>query len=118
VARRRALTVCSTPGCPEYTEAGRCADHRAQADARRGTARQRGYGGQHEKRFRPAVLARDPQCVLCKSRPSQHADHYPLSRRELVAAGQDPDDPQFGRGLCGPCHSTETAHHQPGGWNT
>ncbi|MER7155437.1 holin, partial [Streptomyces lydicus] len=48
---------------------------------------------------------------------SAHADHYPLSRRELVARGDDPDDPRHGRGLCGPCHSSETAQHQPGGWN-
>lgn len=117
MARRRALSICSEPGCPEYTDTGRCDSHTRAADHRRGSARQRGYGGQHERRFRPAVLARDPVCVLCKQQPSKHADHHPLSRRELVDAGLDPDDPKHGRGLCGPCHSTETAQHQPGGWN-
>ncbi|PJN24049.1 holin [Kitasatospora sp. CB02891] len=116
MARRRALTVCSVPGCPEYTAAGRCDDHRREADARRGTARQRGYGRGHEA-FRRAVLARDPVCVLCCTAPSLHADHHPLSRRELVDAGLDPDEPKRGRGLCQPCHSRETAQHQPGGWN-
>jgi len=117
MARRRALSVCSTPGCPEYTDTGRCTACRAEVEQRRGTARQRGYGKAHEKRFRPAVLARDPVCVLCRSAPSRHADHHPISRRELVDQGLDPDDPKHGRGLCGTCHSTETAQHQPGGWN-
>lgn len=126
MARRRALTICSVPGCPEYTDRGRCSDHRAEAEQRRGTARQRGYGQRHESKFRPGVLAKHPTCVCTDEghghgqpcgAPSVHADHHPLSRRELVAADLDPDDPRHGRGLCGPCHSSETARHQPGGWN-
>ncbi|AHH98316.1 hypothetical protein KALB_4954 [Kutzneria albida DSM 43870] len=42
------------------------------------------------------------------------ADHYPKSRRELVAAGADPNDPQHGRGLCVACHNAQTARLQPG----
>ncbi len=122
---RRALSICTTPGCPEYTQGGRCTGCRAEAEQRRGTAAQRGYGGRHRRRFRTAVLARDPQCVCTDTahghgdpcgEPSLHADHYPRDRRELAAAGEDPDDPRHGRGLCGPCHSSETARHQPGGW--
>lgn len=114
--RRAGWRVCSTPGCPEFSQGGRCDGCRAEAEQRRGTARQRGYGRGHETRFRPGVLARNPVCVLCGKAPSVHADHHPLSRRELVARGQDPDDPKHGRGLCGPCHSSETAKHQPGGF--
>lgn len=123
---RKALRVCSVPGCPEYTQSGRCDDHRRQAEQRRGTARQRGYDTQHEQRFRPVVLARDPRCVCTDEghghgipcgKPSVHADHHPLSRRELVEQGEDPNDPKHGRGLCGPCHSRSTAQDQPGGWN-
>lgn len=125
--RRTGWRVCSTPGCPEFSDrGGKCDDHRREAEQRRGTARQRGYGREHETRFRPAVLARDPLCVCteeshghstrCGQR-SVHADHWPLSRRELAAQGKDPDDPANGRGLCGPCHSRETAVAQPGGWN-
>ena len=113
---RRTLTICTTSGCPEYTNGGRCTDCQAKAEARRGTSTQRGYGTRHRTTFRTAVLARDPVCVLCQAAPSQHADHHPDSRRELVDAGLDPDDPSRGRGLCGPCHSRETARHQPGGW--
>ena len=128
--RRRALTVCSVPDCPRLTDAGRCDEHRREAEQRRGSARQRGYGREHEQRFRPGVLRRDPTCTChgCTSctragsgrctRESVHADHWPLDRKALAAAGLDPNDPQHGRGLCGPCHSSETARHQPGGWNT
>ncbi|MFE7398837.1 holin [Streptomyces sp. NPDC057557] len=125
--RRTGWRVCSTTGCPEYTDqGGRCPDHRREAEQRRGSARQRGYGKGHEQRFRPAVLARDPRCVCtdkdhghaspCGQR-SVHADHWPLDRRQLVAQGKDPDDPANGRGLCTSCHSRHTASEQPGGWN-
>jgi 5-methylcytosine-specific restriction protein A len=129
MARRRAKTVCSVPGCPTLTDSGRCTQHRAEAEAARGTAQQRGYGREHRQRFRPGVLRRDPVCTCpgCTSclrtgsgrciRESLHADHWPLDRRQLVQQGLDPDDPQHGRGLCGPCHSKHTAAEQPGGWN-
>ena len=118
--------VCSTDGCPEYTQQGKCDQHRQQAEQRRGSARQRGYNRAHEVRFRKPVLQRDPTCVCTDEshghgspcgQPSRHADHYPQDRRALVQAGLNPNDPRYGRGLCGPCHSSETAHHQPGGWN-
>lgn len=126
MTRRRALTVCTVHGCPNLCNSGRCPDHARAADRARGTARQRGYGGAHETRFRPAVLARDPTCVCTDDthghgqpcgQPSVHADHHPHSRRELEAASLDPNDPKHGRGLCTPCHSKSTAIAQPGGWN-
>lgn len=126
MARRKALTVCSRPGCPRLTSAGRCTSCRADADQQRGNPRQRGYGQLHEQRFRPGVLARDPACTCTATthghgapcgQPSRHADHWPRDRRELVALGLDPDDPANGRGLCHPCHSRHTATTQPGGWN-
>ncbi|MGW7359457.1 holin [Streptomyces sp. NPDC054802] len=124
--RRTGWRVCSTPGCPEFSQSGRCDSCRSEAEQRRGSARQRGYGRRHETRFRPGVLARDPNCVCTEQAhghgapcgaPSKHADHHPLSRRDLEQQGLDPDDPRHGRGLCVPCHSSETATHQPGGWN-
>ncbi|MGK4583530.1 hypothetical protein [Kitasatospora sp. HPMI-4] len=81
------------------------------------TSRALSYDRTHQQQFRAAVLARDPLCVLCRTAPGKHADRYPPSRRELVTADRDPNDPQHGGGLCGRCHSSETARHQPGGWN-
>lgn len=104
----RAWSPCSQPRCPTLTPPGqsRCPDH--AYDRHRPTARQRGYGRGHETRFRPGVLAREPYCRLCYA-PSKVADHWPLTRRELVARGEDPDDPKHGRGLCIRCHNRETA---------
>lgn len=124
--RRNSWRVCSVPGCPEFTRDGRCETHRREAEQRRGSARQRGYGRGHETEFRPGVLAKHPNCVCTETphghaapcgKPSKHADHWPLDRRELQARGLNPNDPRHGRGLCGPCHSSETAQQQPGGWN-
>lgn len=122
----RALRVCPVPGCPELTSGGRCEGHTRQAEDRRGSARARGYGRAHTNRFRPGVLRRDPLCVCTDEGHGHHgqclaastvADHHPLSRRELVAARMDPNDPANGRGLCKGCHDRSTAVHQPGGWN-
>lgn len=112
-----AARVCSVPGCPALTTGGRCEQHRKQADQARGTAAQRGYRSAGHAAFRAAVLRKNPVCLLCQLAASTVADHYPLSRRELVAQHLDPNDPQHGRGLCKTCHDTETAKHQPGGWH-
>lgn len=113
-----------------HSGTGKCDDcrdkARAESDARRGTSYQRGYGKQHTDRFRIGVLGKNPHCVCTASycphtkecgRLSTVADHFPLSRRDLVARGMDPDNPAYGRGLCEPCHDRHTAHAQPGGWN-
>lgn len=117
---RRGLTVCNIHGCPNLTRTGRCTTHQQQADRARGTAAQRGYTSPGHQAFREAVLARDPYCVVrgpgCTTR-STVADHHPLSRRELLEQGLNPNDPSRGRGTCHTCHSRETAKHQPGGWN-
>lgn len=112
-----AKRVCNVPGCPELTDHGRCTKCERTADKQRGTATERGYNGKGHAAFRYQVLARDPICVECRTKRATVADHYPRSRRELVALGLNPNDPQYGRGLCFVCHSRETAQHQPGGWN-
>lgn len=126
----RAMKVCSVAGCPELVPigTGRCHTHERAADQARGTATERGYGRQHQRRFRPAVLRRDPHCV-CRELAHGHAapclaastvaDHYPRSRRELVALGLDPNAEQYGRGICKGCHDRSTAASptQRGGWH-
>ena len=112
----RAPRRCTTPGCsgtprPPGAKCAHCAKPRA-----RPSASSKGYNAEHRDRFRAGVLERDPVCVVCRQAPSEHADHWPLSKRELQARGLDEHDPRRGRGLCPPCHSKETAKHQPGGW--
>ena len=104
------------PGCGTLTDQARCDAHRRAVEQARGSSTQRGYSSARHRRFRRLVLKRDPVCVLCGA-VATVADHYPTSRRDLVAADLDPDDPTRGRGLCHRCHSVETAKHQPGGWH-
>lgn len=114
-----AMRVCSVPGCPTIyprQEGSRCRGHRGVADRRRGTSAERGYASAGHRAFRDAVLRRDPVCVVCGLAEATVADHFPRSRRQLAALGLNPNDARFGRGLCGRCHSAETARHQPGGW--
>lgn len=113
------------PRCPHDALTGhsRCrqhhTDHRGTLDAARPTAAQRGYDHTHRRRFRTPVLRRDPHCTCpgCPAclapgtrclRPSTDADHWPRTRLQLEAAGQDPNDPRHGRGLCHECHSSHT----------
>ena len=112
----RAWSPCSFPGCPELTPPGqsRCDIH--AYDRTRPTARDRGYDRAHETRFREDVLAREPYCRLCYA-PAKAADHHPLSRRELVARGENPNDPRHGRGLCVRCHNSETSKREGGARN-
>lgn len=91
----------------------------AAIDRDRGSAAARGYGRRHRRRFRTGVLDKHPVCVLCRRAVATVADHWPRTRRQLVAAGADPDDPAYGRGLCASCHSRETTANPEtrGGWN-
>jgi 5-methylcytosine-specific restriction protein A len=100
-------TPCSHCGAP-VVRAGKCARHLKMADRQRGSSTARGYGAEHRDSFRAGVLARDNyQCVLCGAE-AKVADHHPLTRRELVKQGLDPNDPARGRSLCAPCHSRHT----------
>jgi len=105
LAPPRPCSVCGRP----VLRAGRCEVHCRQSERRRGSSSQRGYGVRHRRVFRAAVLDRDPVCVLCGVRPSVVADHFPLSRRQLVSRGLDADDPGYGRGLCESCHNGYTS---------
>ncbi|KWT62851.1 endonuclease [Streptomyces albus subsp. albus] len=68
-----------------------------------------GFAGSNRKARLPAnwrqlraqVLARDPVCVLCRTRPSTVADHIvPMTDRHELEHLQ---------GVCDPCHRQKTA---------
>ena len=113
------MRVCSVHGCPAIYEGthSRCLTHRKDADRARGSATDRGYNTRGHRTFRNQTLNRDPICTLCGVRESTVADHYPHSRKELLELGMNPNDPEYGRGLCKPCHDAHTAQAQPGGWH-
>lgn len=107
-------------GCPEVVPQGtsRCDDCEHTADRARGTATARGYNSPAYRASKPVVLRRDPICTVCGTAPSTIPDHWPTSRRDLVAQDvRNPDHPSRMRGVCAPCHRSETAKNQPGGWN-
>jgi 5-methylcytosine-specific restriction enzyme A len=86
---------------------GLCTRHYKQADVRRGNSSERGYDQRHRDRFRDPVLAKYPYCPC--GEPATVADHYPIDRRDLMKMRLDPNDPQYGRGLCKRCHDKYTA---------
>jgi len=99
---------CNHAGCPALTERRYCEAHaptHAKAEAWRtttGSSTSRGYGAAW-RRLRKMVLARDPVCVSCHRRPSEHVDHI----RSKASGGDDALDNL--RGLCEPCHNRKTA---------
>ncbi len=108
------LNKCTTPGCPNRCVKGRCGACRLRM-ARTSPARNR-YGPDWSRR-RLEYLTAHPRCELCTHQATV-PDHYPLSRRILVAMGiGDPDADEYLRPLCDWCHNKETARHQPGGWH-
>ena len=102
--------VCSTPGCGNlHASTGACKTCRTERDTNR---RRKGnpYSNKgHRLHFREHVLARDPICTQCLHSPSTVADHHPIDRDQLIQRGLNPNDPQYGRGLCTQCHNRKTA---------
>jgi 5-methylcytosine-specific restriction protein A len=72
-------------------------------------ANERPYDSADWKR-RSARFLRGKLCALCSrhglSIPATVADHYPLTRKELLAQGiETPDEEKYLRPLCASCHS-------------
>lgn len=104
---------CSKCGQP-VIRSGLCQRHYTQADRARGTSTARGYDRAHRDEFRAPVLeAANYQCAICGDRANQ-ADHYPRTRKQLIADGENPNDPKHGRALCARHHHQYTASYAPG----
>lgn len=102
----RACTVCGA-----LSDQGRCEEHRPVDD--RPSAAKRGYGAAWAK-IRSRYLATHPTCVLCGA-PATVPDHYPVTRRQLVAQGvTDPDADRHLRPLCKRDHDRSTASRDGG----
>lgn len=113
------MRVCSVTGCPTIYpkgEGSKCEKHRTAAK-REHWAKTKAYSSKGHRQFRDAVLRRDPLCVVDQLAQSTVADHYPKTRQELIDLGLNPNDPQYGRGLCKKHHDQHTAATSPAGWN-
>jgi len=96
----RAASPCAVPGCHAIaTYRGRCPDHAAVLDRRRGSSGQRGYDAQWQQ-TRGAFLAEYPMC-MCGARATEV--HH---RRARVAGGSD--EWENLQALCKSCHSRTT----------
>lgn len=103
----RPAKPCSIPRCPNLTSGGKCDEHRAVDDRRRGTATERGYDERWARR-RIEFLSENPICVDC-GKDAEVPDHDPIPRRELVAMGvDDPDADEHLVPRCIPCHNSKT----------
>lgn len=71
------------------------------------------YGGAGWRKARADFLAANPTCVQCGN-PSKVADHYPISRRNLIGRYKvsDPDAPHRLRALCVPCHNAASSRQR------
>jgi len=106
-------TACTFSGCPALTPAGTryCPAHQKQTskqeDANRGTATQRGYGGNWRK-VRAVQLARHPECEDClgkgRHRVAELVHHRDGDSRNNTAENL--------ASLCRPCH--EELHREQG----
>ncbi len=108
-----ALRPCSYPGCPALVSGrgGRyCNEHlrivRAQQDARRGTAAERGYDAAW-RAVRARFLREHPVCARC-GRPATTVHHM----RRKRAGGSDDEDNLVA--LCASCHNAITMREDVG----
>lgn len=117
--RRRAMSVCTTPGCPTLTQGGRCDACRVTAQrSRRGSARA-GYDTRWQ-RTRRAYLMDHPlcECDECEAMPAPlrppatEVDHID----GLGPLGPRGHDWSNLRAMTKAHHSRATALAQPGGW--
>ena len=124
MARHRALSVCTTPGCPTLTRGGRCEECQGEARARRSRLRRSGTEAGYDTRWRrtrAAFLREHPYCECdeCTELPmplrpaATEVDHID----GLGPLGPRGHDWSNLRAMTKAHHSRETARNQPGGWN-
>lgn len=120
MTRRKAMSVCTTAGCPTLTHGGRCVECLERARALRRGASRAGYD-RAWVRVRKAYLRAHPTCECdeCADLPmplrpaATEVDHIdglgPLGPRGYDWANL--------RAMTKAHHSRATARNQPGGWN-
>lgn len=103
--------ACHRCGTPTDELDGLC-------DECRGVLRptERPYDDPLWRRRSAAFLRAHPWCALCEelglSVKATVADHWPMSRKELVAAGEsDPDQTKYLRPLCRGHHNARASSH-------
>lgn len=109
----RALSVCSTPDCPNTTERGQCRVCRRRSDRRRPSSHQRGYDHRWSV-TRARYLAEHPVCEDPEGCTLLATDVH--HRDGQGPSGLHGHDPVNLEALCHSHHSRRTTVEQPGGW--
>ncbi len=113
----KALSVCSTPGCPRLAKRGKCEEcakaARKRSEARRVSPHDRGYD-RAWRRTRGRYIKTHPTCEEpgC-TQPAETVDHLD----DLGPNGPNGHRDSNLHALCKPHHSKRTARRTPGGWN-
>jgi 5-methylcytosine-specific restriction protein A len=112
----KAMRPCVRNGCGKKAlpKLGTCRAHTQQVRAHSDRKREGTRGSYSHKAWRECravVLDVNPWCVLC-GHLATVADHHPIKRRDLVAQGLDPNDPDRCRSLCKPCHDRHTGTNE------
>ncbi len=121
---KRALRMCSSPGCPVVVEAGKCPRHAAQAaarelarqqdvNARRPDGSMSAYSSQRWREARARFISAHHRCDC--GAPARYVDHvrpwrsFPSDQQEAAFW-----DEANWAGKCGPCHSRKTSREDGG----
>lgn len=116
---RRAMSVCSTPGCPTLTHGGRCEGCKARARRSRRSPTRAGYDSRWQK-TRARFLREHPYCE-CEECMALPAPLRPAATEVDHIDGLGPLGPRGHdwsnlRAMTKAHHSRSTARNQPGGW--
>ncbi len=110
----RALSPCTTPGCPSLVVGGHCPLHRRAK--RRGQAAQRRsandpsmdvYSTTQWMGVRTAYLSLHPWCLDCGAKATQ-PDHVPPRMLLLALGVHEPDHARWLQPRCATCHARKT----------
>jgi hypothetical protein len=104
------MKVCSIPGCPTLVrKAGKCSEHRAQAERERGSRQQRGYDSEHER------IRASWQRILDSGKPItcwRPGCGKPIDPSNWHLGHDDHDRTKYRGPECVPCN-TATASRRP-----
>jgi len=116
------MRLCAEVGCPNITEATRCAEHAQLQEARQESGKWRSRDVYSNKRWRPtrkAVLRRDRfcRCPLDNCHGARECLHVATQADHIIPierdGAPDPFDTSNIRGVCASCHTRITARGNP-----
>ena len=100
---RRKTQVCAVSGCSEFRPCPKTYDDGTPHERKAWEGSTRGGSDKGWKKRRGRVLARDPICMVCHSRPSKVCDHI------IARAFGGTDDEWNLQGICSGCDKAKSS---------